>query len=296
MIERPTNGSAPRRQTFLVLGRHRRRWWIVGLAALVASYAVGCLVVVIGEPFLSFHPNPTRTPPASARLDKVVEQTLSTPDGERLVVWRLHARPGQPTLLYFHGNGDPLTYRSGRMGSFEAEGWGVYMMAYRGFSGSTGAPNETRIVADAKLAYDAVVAEGVRPRDIILYGESLGTHVALRVALERPASALVLEAPFTSMVDAWRQFAPWLPVGWLLRDPFDSLGRIRSLEMPLLVLHGTRDRLVAFALGRRLFTAAPEPKRFEVFPEAGHANLYDYNAISAVRRFVADVRSDAFRR
>lgn len=285
-----------RESKFLALGRHRKRWWRLALGSLVASWVVSCLVVVLFEHRLSFHPNPTRTPPASARLPDVVEQELSTPDGERLIVWRLHARAGQPTLLYFHGNGDPLTYRSGRIASFAAEGWGVHMMAYRGFSGSTGMPSETTIVADALLAYDALAAEGVPARDVILYGESLGTHVALRVALQRPAAALVLEAPFTSMVEAWRQFVPWLPIGWLLRNQFDSIGRIGRLDMPLLVLHGMRDRLVSFDLGKRLFAAAPEPKRFEAFQDAGHTNLYAYNAISAVRRFVADLRTDALRR
>lgn len=295
MIQGP-HRSVQQSPKFLALGRHRKRWWRLALAALVASWVVGCLVVVVFEHRLSFHPDPTRTPPLVARLPNVVEQELRTPDAERLIVWRLHARDGQPTLLYFHGNGDTLIYRSGRIASFAAEGWGVYMMAYRGYSGSTGTPSEAVIVADALLAYDALAAEGVPARDIIVYGESLGTHVALRVALQRPAAALILEAPFTSMVDAWRQFVPWLPIGWLLRSPFDSFSRIGRLEMPLLVLHGMRDRLVGFALGKRLFAAAPEPKRFEAFPEGGHSNLYHHNAISAVRLFLADLRAGSMKR
>jgi fermentation-respiration switch protein FrsA (DUF1100 family) len=221
----------------------------------------------------------------------VKEQTLRTPDGQSLVVWRLQAQPGRPTILFFHGNGDPLIYRSGRVGSYEAEGYGVYMMAYRGYSGSTGTPTETAIIADALLAYDALRSEGVSAEDIVIYGESLGTNVALRTAIARPAAALILEAPFTSMVAAWRQFAPLMPVGLILSDRFDSLGIIHQLKMPLLIMHGSRDRLVSFQLGEQLFKAAPEPKRFEVFPAAGHMNLYDYNAIAAVRSFIADVRA-----
>lgn len=201
-----------------------------------------------------------------------------------------------PTLLFFHGNGEALTYRAGRIAAFEAEGWGVHMMAYRGFSGSTGRPSESAIVADALAAYDQLVSEGVAARDIVIYGESLGTSVALQTALARPAAALVLEAPFTSMVDAWRTFAPFLPVGLFLRDRWDSLARIGRLDMPLLVLHGELDRMVPIRLGRRLFQAAPEPKRFEVFPEARHTNLYGYNAIAAVRRFIGDVRAGALKR
>lgn len=286
--------------SFLVLGRSPQRRWVrlarrVALA-IGAAYALACLGIVLFERRLSYRPNPTRTPPAAARLDRVVERVLPTPDGERLIVWRQQARPGLPTLLFFHGNGEALTYRSGRIGAYEAEGYGVYMIAYRGYSGSSGTPSEPAIVADALLAWDALAAEGLAPRDIVIYGESLGTSVAVQVALQRPAAALILEAPFTSMVDEWRQFVPLLPVGLLLRDRWDSLARIGRLGMPLLVLHGGRDLVVPIRLGRRLFEAAPEPKRLEEFPEARHTNLYDYNAIAAVRRFIADVRAGAFAR
>lgn len=278
-------------QGFLVLGRSRRWNWRRILLVVAGLYVIACLGLRLFERQITYQPNATRTTPAAARLPQVKEQTLRTPDGQRLIVWRLPAQPGRPTILYFHGNGDPLTYRSGRVGSFEAEGYGLYMIAYRGFSGSTGAPTEAAIISDALLAYGALRSEGVAAEDIIIYGESLGTNVALRTALSRPAAALILEAPFTSMVDAWRQFVPLMPVGLLLRDRFDSIGIIDRLKMPLLVMHGERDRLVGFRLGQRLFKAAPEPKRFESFPEAGHMNLYDYNAIAAVRRFIADVRA-----
>ena len=278
-------------QGFLVLGRSRRWNWRRILLVVAGLYVIACLGLRLFERQITYQPNATRTTPAAARLPQVKEQTLRTPDGQRLIVWRLPAQPGRPTILYFHGNGDPLTYRSGRVGSFEAEGYGLYMIAYRGFSGSTGAPTEAAIISDALLAYGALRSEGVAAEDIIIYGESLGTNVALRTALSRPAAALILEAPFTSMVDAWRQFVPLMPVGLLLRDRFDSIGIIDRLKMPLLVMHGERDRLVGFRLGQRLFKAAPEPKRFESFPEAGHMNLYDYNAIAAVRSFIADVRA-----
>lgn len=285
-----------REKGFLVLGRSRRWNWRRILLIIAGLYVLACLGLRLFERQITYQPNATRTNPAAARLPQVKEQTLRTPDDQRLIVWRLAAQPGRPTILYFHGNGDPLTYRSGRVGSFEAEGYGLYMIAYRGFSGSTGMPTEAAIISDALLAYGALRAEGVAAEDIIIYGESLGTNVALRTALSRPAAALILEAPFTSMVDAWRQFVPLMPVGLILRDRFDSLGIIDRLKMPLLVMHGSRDRLVGFRLGQRLFDKAPQPKRLEVFPEAGHMNLYDYNAIAAVRAFIGDVRAGRFGR
>jgi uncharacterized protein len=274
---------------FIVLGRRRRRWIAYGVATVLGLYVLACVGLVVFERQITFQPDPRHTTPQAARLDRVAEQVLRTPDGERLVVWRAQAAPGKPTILYFHGNGEALTYRAGRVAAFMAEGWGVYMMAYRGYAGSTGRPSEAAIVADAMRAHEALVGEGVPPRQIIVYGESLGTHVALRVALAKEARALVLEAPFTSMLDEWRRFAPIMPVGLLLRDRFESLPIIGRLAVPVLVLHGRRDRLVPFKFGERLFAAAPQPKRLEIFPDASHTELYGYNAIAAVRQFVSDV-------
>ena len=270
------------------------RYWRHALIGIGVLYLLACWGILMFERRLTFQPDPTRTKPEAVRLTGVAEREIATPDGQRLVAWSVKAKPGQPTILYFHGNGNALTYRSGRDASFQAEGYGLLMIAYRGYSGSTGKPTEADIVADARLAYDTLQHEGLKPEDIVIYGESLGTSVAVQTAMAKPARALILEAPFTSMVDAWLQFVPYLPVGLLLRDRFDSKRIIGQIRMPLLIMHGERDKLVGFELGRGLFDAAPEPKRFEVFPEARHTDLYDYNAIAAVRKFVDDVRTGRF--
>lgn len=266
----------------------------LGAAAVLAvsSYLLFCWFLLVGgDRWLTFQPDPRRFAPEAARLSGVTERIIETPDGERLVAWRAKAREGQPTILYFHGNGEPLIYRSGRIASFQAQGYGVFMIAYRGYSGSTGKPTEEAIIADARFAYQLLQAEGVEPSNIVIYGESLGTSVAVQVAQQLPVLGVILEAPFTSMVDAWRQFVPLVPVRALLRDKFESDRAIGALRAPLLILHGRQDRLVGFELGRRLFDLAPDPKRFEEFPEARHTNLYNYNAIAAVRRFIDDVRA-----
>ena len=265
--------------------------WRHALALLGFTYFFACWGMVVFERRFSYQPDPQRTAPEVVRLSGVTERILVTPDGQRLIAWQAKPKPGQPTLLYFHGNGNALTYRSGRMASFQAEGYGVLMIAYRGYSGSTGGPTQENIVADARFAYDTLISDGLKPEDIVIYGESLGTNVATQTAIVRPARALILEAPFTSMVDAWIQFVPYLPVSLLMRDRFDTRAVINRVRMPILFMHGERDRLVGYPLGRALFAAAPEPKRFEGFPEAGHANLYDYNAIGAVRMFLDDVRA-----
>lgn len=269
-----------------------RRLLRVALLLPVAAYLLLCWFLLIGgDRRLTFQPDPRHTPPEAARLSNVTERVLTTPDGERLIAWSAKAQPGKPTILYFHGNGDALIYRSGRIAAFQAEGYGVLMIAYRGYSGSTGKPSEEAIVADARLAYDTLRAEGLAPTEIVIYGESMGTSVAAQVARRAPSLAVILEAPFTSMVDAWRQFVPLVPVRALIRDRFETDRVISEVRAPILIMHGRRDRLVGFELGRRLYALAPDPKRFEEFPQARHTDLYDYNAIAAVRRFIDDVRA-----
>jgi fermentation-respiration switch protein FrsA (DUF1100 family) len=166
-----------------------------------------------------------------------------------------------------------------------AEGWGVYMMAYRSYSGSTGTPTETANVADARLAHGALVHEGVDPKSIILYGESLGSGVAARIATERPVGGLILDAPYTSIVELASQVYPYLPVRRLLLDRYETDKVIAQVKVPVLILHGERDGVIPVAMGRALAALANEPKRLVTFPNGGHSDLYlDGNeALAAVR-------------
>jgi len=238
-----------------------------------------------------YWPDQALITPQAAGLTGVSVRRLATPDGESLVVWRATAQPGQPTILYFHGNGDPLASRARRFANFQAAGYGVHMHAYRGFSGSTGEPSEAAIIADAKLAYDTLRGEGMAAADIILYGESLGTGVATQVAISRPAAGLILEAPFTSLVAAWRQFVPFVPVDLLLRDRYESDRIIGSLRMPLLIIHGAKDRLVGVGLGRALFALAPEPKTLVILPNGGHMTGHQNGAMDYIQPFIKGTRT-----
>jgi fermentation-respiration switch protein FrsA (DUF1100 family) len=220
-----------------------------------------------------------------------VERILKTPDGARVVAWYV-SKPGQPTILYFHGNAGSLANRAPRIERFMGEGWGVYMMTYRGYGGGTGKPTEAHNVADARLAYGALVHEGVEPSSIILYGESLGTGVAVRLAAERQVAGVVLDAPYTSLVDVAAGVYPFLPVRLALADRYESVKYIKQVHAPLLILHGERDEVIPVAMGRGLFKLANEPKRLAVFPNGGHSDLYlDGNgALEAMRTWATELR------
>lgn len=264
----------------------------LGLA--VALYAALIGIAYSAQHWLTYLPDPVRVPPSAAGLVDVRETVLRTADGEQVIVWRADARAGQPTLIYFHGNGSALANRAPRIAQFQAEGWGVAMMAYRGYGGSTGVPSERANMADAVALFDALVGEGLGRRDIFLYGESLGTGVATRVAVERPGvGGVILESPYTTLGDAGAAQFWFLPVRWLLKENYATITAIHLIGAPLLVLHGALDRTIPIALGERVFTAAQEPKRMVRYPAGGHNDLYlaPSTALSAVRAFVQRVRS-----
>ena len=202
---------------------------LVKLAVFVLCvYAAILLAAYLGQRRLMYFPDRAYTRPAEVGLMDVEERVLKTPDGARVITWYGKAQPGKPTLLYFHGNAGSLAVRAERIRRFMNEGWGVCMMSYRGYSGSKGSPTETANVADARLAYGALVQDGVDPASIILYGESLGSGVAVRLATERPTGGIILDAPYTSILEVAEQAYPFLPVRHFLKDRYE----IEELHRP----------------------------------------------------------------
>jgi hypothetical protein len=261
--------------------------WLIKLAAgFAALYLLVVLAAYLGQRRLLYFPDPRRTPPAAIGLAGVEETVLEAPDGARLIAWRARPRPGQPTLLYLHGNAGNLAMRADRMAHFQRRGYGVLMMAYRGYAGSTGSPSEAANVADARLAYQTLVAAGILPQDIVVYGESLGSGVAVQLAAAEPIGGLVLDAPFTSASDIGAAVYPYLPVRALMVDRYDSVARIGAVRAPLLVVHGEIDDVVPIGYGRRLFAAAPEPKEMATFPRAGHSDHTDHGSLDAIDRWI----------
>lgn len=267
-------------------------FWIKLLLGLAATYALVALAGYFGQRKLMYFPDRARVQPAEVGLTDVSERVLKTPDGARIIAWYGKARPGQSTLLYFHGNGGSLSIRAERIRRFMAEGWGVYMMTYRGYGGGTGSPTEVHNVADARLAYGALMLEGAAPQSIIAYGESLGTNIATRIAIEREVAGLILEAPYTSIVDVAAGAYPFVPMRFILTDRYETSRYIANVKVPLLILHGERDGVVPVAMGRELARLANEPKRLVIFPDGRHSNLYvdGNNAIDEVRRWIDELK------
>jgi fermentation-respiration switch protein FrsA (DUF1100 family) len=207
-------------------------------------------------------------------LNGVEDLKLASRDGETLQAWYARARPGKPTILYFQGNGGEISDRADRFAAYQAQGFGVLFLSYRGYGASTGSPSERGLVSDAYAAYDWLMARGLKPQEIMLVGESLGAGVAVQLAAEREVKAMALEAPFASAANVAAAVYWWLPVRLLMKDKFDSSALIARVKVPLLVIHGDEDGIVPLSEGEALFAAANEPKEMVVIPGGNHGSIF----------------------
>ena len=256
------------------------------LILVVAIYAGGVLALfLLQRSFLFPIPTRERIAPSAAGFPDVEEHVLTTADGEKIILWHMPAKPGRPVVLYFHGNGDFLTGFFGRFGELIADGIGIVVPAYRGYSGSTGSPSEQGLLKDAAAAYAFTTAR-YSPDRIVAWGFSLGTGVAVALAAEQPVNKLILEAPFSSTADVAASLFWYMPVRLVMQDQFRSDQRIARVKVPLLFMHGTDDHVVPIRFGERLFALAHEPKRFVKISGGGHENLGNFAAIGTARQFI----------
>lgn len=259
---------------------------VTAVLALLTLYGVFAVAMYCYQRKLIYRTNPLRVAPSDAGLPGIEEIALLTPDGERLIAWHGAAADGQPTLLYFHGQSGNLARRAERIRFYQAAGLGVLMLGYRGSSGSTGLPSEAANVADAKLCRDWLVEHGVPAESIVVYGESLGTGVAARLAAETSVGGVILDSPFTSLVEVAVARHPWLPVEPFVLDRYETIKIVDKIEAPILVLHCEQDPIVPVAMGYRVYEAASEPKRIATFAEGRHLNHTQFGSFAVVREFL----------
>ena len=208
---------------------------------MLVGYCGLLLLVYLGQRALQYFPERARTPPAAAGLPEAEEVVLDASDGERVIVWHIPPRGEKPVVLYFHGNGGSLRFRVDRFRALAADGTGLIALSYRGYGGSSGRPTEKGLIDDALAAYAFAAARYPASR-LALWGESLGTGVAVALAAQKPVGRIVLESPFTSIADIAAQIYWFFPVRLLIKDSFRSDLLIGTVTAPFLILHGNSDR------------------------------------------------------
>jgi fermentation-respiration switch protein FrsA (DUF1100 family) len=271
------------------------------LVALVFAYCGLAALLYVAQRSMMYFPHAERVSPRAAGFPAAEEITLSSADGERVLAWHMPPHEGRPVIVYFHGNGGNLSHRATRFRALADAGYGIVALSYRGYGGSSGSPTQAGIMLDAAAAYDEATRR--YPGRLVLWGESLGTAVAVEVAAG-PAvdvqtgnvkagnvkaldvKAVVLEAPFTSTLALAESRYPFLPVAWMMKDQYRSdllAGRIRA---PVLVMHGEKDDVVPIRYGEALYTAITAPKRFVRFAAGNHVDLGAHGAVAAAREFI----------
>jgi hypothetical protein len=248
---------------------------LVVFSALAGSLAVGLILFLwLGQRHLLYLPSSGLLAPDIVGLANLRVLDIRTQDGLTLGAWYVPPRQAAlpaATVIVFNGNAGNRSHRAPLAWQLAEAGYATVLVDYRGYGGNPGTPSERGLLADARAVVATLRADAEAGRARLVYfGESLGSGVAVQLAVELPPAALVLRSPFTSITDVAAHHYWFLPVRRLLWDRFDSLSRIAHVGCPLLVVAGDRDRVVPFALSQRLFEAARQPKRFVRVPGADH--------------------------
>jgi fermentation-respiration switch protein FrsA (DUF1100 family) len=248
------------------------RLLIITAASLAVVAAVLALIWTMQRRLMYF-PIGDVPAPGEIGLSDVEPVTFETTDGLRLNGWFVATSGPLPrvTVLVFNGNAGNRAHRAPLAAAFQHHGFQVLLVDYRGFGGNPGTPTENGLAADSRAAQAYLAGRpDVDASRMVYFGESLGTAVAIDLAVEHPPAAIVLRSPFTAMADVGQFHYPFLPVRLLLRDRFAAIDQIRRIRVPLLVIAGGRDQIVPIENSRRLYDAAVAPKTLLVLPNADH--------------------------
>ena len=235
---------------------------------------------------LLYHPNENNYSGDKISVD-IKKVKIRTSDNIELLGW-YHEKNLKDfkTLIYFHGNAGSLENRIHKLNHFQDMEINFLIIAWRGFSGNNGKPSEEALYIDGNSSIMWLKKLGLSEEDIIIYGESLGTGVATEIAQNKNFAGLVLETPFTSMIEAAKNFYPYIPVGLILKDKYKNDEKIKNINIPILVMHGEADQIVPFWMGKKVFNLANEPKYSYFTTTDDHMMEYDEKLVLALNSFI----------
>lgn len=260
---------------------------IRNILLILLAYLILVLGMYIFQRKLLYRPDYVESlNPTEWTLSKMEVINIKTPDGLSLISWYKKSSVGMPTILYFHGNAGTIGPRAQRMSYFMEQGYGLLLLSYRGYSGNDGAPNEHGLYLDAKSAVRYLYSQGMSKDDIIIFGESLGTGVAIEIASNDDFAAMVLQTPYTSIADAAQYNYPFVPAKWLIKDKFDSLSKLNKITIPTIILHGKNDDVVPYYMGETVYNIINVDKEFYSSDYAGHSDILDDDAKISVDNFI----------
>ena len=251
---------------------------------LIIIYLLVILFITFYQRKLLYHPGENNYLDQNS-LNHEIEK-IYIPSDEKLIGWYFKKNKNFKTLLFFHGNAGKIDNRIYKLNEFSKMNINYLIFGYRGFSGNDGKPHEEGLYKDAKAAKLWLNQKNISDEQIILYGESLGTAIAIDLATENNFAGIILESPFTSMTELAKKYYPYLPVNLILKDKFDTLKKLKSVEAPILIMHGKKDKIVPFNMGLRIYESANNPK-FNYF-NGNDDHMMDFNEdmINTLKNFI----------
>ena len=222
------------------------------------------------------------------QLNHTIEKTFIQ-SNDKLVSWYFKKNPKFKTILFFHGNAGKLDNRVYKLNELSKLELNYLIVAYRGFSGNAGKPTESGLYEDANFAKIWLNKNGVKDKDIIIYGESLGTAVAIDLASRNNFSGIILESPFTSMLDLAQKYYPIFPVKLILKDRYESRKKLNDIKSPVLVMHGKKDKIVPFYMGEQILEALSSPKFSYFNDNDDHMMEYNEDLLGSIKNFLVQV-------
>ena len=256
------------------------------LIIFVLAYLFIVLFVYFYQRNLLYHPGENNYS-GDKLIVEIDEVKIKTQDNIELLSW-YHKKNlnSYKTILFLHGNAGSLENRIHKINHFKDMNVNFLLVSWRGFSGNKGTPTEKGLYEDARSAVNWLKSQGVKENNIIIYGESLGTGITTEIAQNKNFAGIILESPFTSMVDAGKNVYPYLPVRLLLKDKYESKKKIKNIHSPILIMHGKVDKIVPFHMGKKMYELANEPK-YSYFSEYDdHMMEYNENLLKVLKDFV----------
>ncbi len=242
------------------------------------------LVIYLFQNKLLYHPSENNYLDENLLNHKIRKIYIASDD--KLISWYFEKNKNYKTILFFHGNAGKIDNRIYKLNELSKLDINYLIFAYRGFSGNKGKPNEQGLYKDARAAKYYLNLNNIPDNNIILYGESLGTSVAVDLAKDHNFSGIILESPFTSMVTLAQKYYPYLPAKILLKDKYESYKKIKSVKSPILIMHGENDNIVPFSMGKKMYDLANEPKYFYFPKYDDHMMEYNQELINSIDSFI----------
>ena len=259
------------------------KYLYLALSSITLAYIIIVLFTYLYQRKLLYHPSENNYTGDEIQFD-YKEVFIEVDKDVKLKSWFLEKDlKKNKTILYFHGNAGDLTNRVHKLNELNKLDVNILIISWRGFSGNPGKPTEKNLYNDARKSVEWLNETGVTNKNIILYGESLGTGVATELGQNNSFSGIVLESPFTSIADAAKIYYPYLPVNLLLKDRYDTIKKIKNIKIPVLIMHGKKDNIVPFFMGEKLYQMANEPKYKYFSEEDDHMMEFNDDLLNAVK-------------